>query len=312
MNDNKTQRIGMIGIGLMGQGIAGNILHHGWTVGFLEHPGNQPTDHLVAEGAIAYASGSELATASDVIILCVTGTPQVEDALLRADGVLSGLRPGTVIIDCSTAIPGSTVKLAQTVAAAGGAFLDAPMTRTPKEAAEGRLNLIVGGDRALFDEQLPLLESFSENITYAGPVGSGHTLKLLHNFVSLGFSTVLAEAAACAEKGGIEPGVLVEVLAAGGGAGAILQRLQPYILARDSSGFKFSIANAHKDIGYYVAMAESLEAEDRAARGIFAVLSGALESGFDQASIPELMAVLNGQPLSTADQPVPGRSTEDR
>lgn len=312
MDNDKNQRIGIVGIGLMGHGIASNILQKGWVLGFLDHPGNQPTERLVADGAISYASGTHLASESDVIILCVTGTPQVEEVLLRADGVLSGLRTGTVVIDCSTAIPSSTLKIAEAVAAAGGEFLDAPMTRTPKEAAEGRLNLIVGGSRAAFARQLPLLESFSENITYAGPVGSGHQLKLLHNFVSLGFSTVLAEAAACAEKGGVDPGVLVEVLATGGGAGAILQRLHPYILQRDSSGFKFSIANAHKDIGYYLEMANSVEATDRAAKGIFEVLSAALEAGFGNTSIPELIAIMNEQQLSTANRPAPGISTEDR
>jgi 3-hydroxyisobutyrate dehydrogenase len=159
---------------------------------------------------------------------------------------------------------------------------------------EGRLNLIVGGDRALFDECLPLLKSFAENITFAGPVGAGHTLKLLHNFVSLGFSTVLAEAAACADRAGIEPAVLVDVLAKGGGAGVILQRLQPYILGRDSSGFRFSVSNAHKDLSYYAAMAGDLHAAHGAADGILATLEKAKAGGHAQAPMPELVTILNG------------------
>ncbi|MGQ7846251.1 NAD(P)-dependent oxidoreductase [Granulosicoccus sp. 3-233] len=290
---NMTQRIGVIGIGLMGHGIASNILKNGWTLNFLDHPGNQPVDQLLADGAKAFNTGRELAGACDVIILCVTGSPQVEDVLTREDGVLNGLQKGTVIIDCSTAIPTSTISIAERVIAAGGCFLDAPMTRTPKEAAQGRLNLIVGGELDIFEKQLPLLRTFSENITYAGAVGSGHKLKLLHNFVSLGFSAVLAEAAACAELNDVDPQVLVEVLSKGGGAGAVLQRLQPYILERDSSGFNFSISNAHKDIGYYLSMVEAADASHTVADGIFGTLNSALQSGFGQTSIPELITILN-------------------
>nr|CDQ34496.1 2-hydroxy-3-oxopropionate reductase [Virgibacillus halodenitrificans] len=293
MNDNRADiRVGVIGIGLMGHGIASNIQKHGWSLSFLDHPGNQPVDVLVANGAQSFTNGRDLAAHCDVVIVCVTGSPQVEDVLFRDDGVLKGLKQGGVVIDCSTAVPSSTERIAEAVAKAGGRFLDAPMTRTPKEAAEGRLNLIVGGERELFEAHQPLLESFAENITYAGPVGSGHKLKLLHNFVSVGFSTVLAEAAACAQLGGIAPETLVEVLAKGGGAGAILQRLQPYILERDSSGFRFSIANAHKDLGYYVTMAGDLQANKGAADGILAVLEDARSSGHAEATIPELIGLL--------------------
>jgi len=291
--EHEGQRIGVIGIGLMGHGIANNIQKSGRALSFLDHPGNQTVDTLIEDGAKSYGTCKELADECEVIILCVTGSPQVEDVLLSDQGVLNDLRAGSVIIDCSTAIPSSTIAIAETVAAKGGRFLDAPMTRTPKEAAEGRLNLIVGGDRSLFEEQLPLLESFSENITYAGPAGSGHKLKLLHNFVSLGFSAVLAEAAACADRSGVEANVLVEVLANGGGAGAILQRLQPYILERDSSGFNFSMSNAHKDIGYYLAMVEAVDASHTVADGIFGTLDSAVEAGFEQTSIPELITILN-------------------
>jgi 3-hydroxyisobutyrate dehydrogenase-like beta-hydroxyacid dehydrogenase len=293
------KRIGIVGVGMMGHGIATNIRKHGYPIVLLEHAGNQPLDALLTAGAIATSSAAELARNADIVILCVTGTPEVEDVLYREGGVISGLRPGAVVIDCSTSIPSSTLRVAESVTKAGAQFLDAPMTRTPKEAAEGRLNLIVGGDRTLFGEVKPLLECFAEHIVYAGPVGSGHKLKLLHNFVSLGYSAILAEAAACAQRGGVEPGVLIEILVKGGGAGIVLDRLRPYIESRDDSGFRFSIANALKDLRYYNVMAQELGAARAGAAAIEQVYDRGYSEGGLQATVPQLMSILAGEPLKS-------------
>jgi 3-hydroxyisobutyrate dehydrogenase-like beta-hydroxyacid dehydrogenase len=297
---NIMKKIGVIGIGLMGHGIATNIIKHGYSMVLLEHPGNQPLDSLVSAGATTTGSIAALAKEVDIVILCVTGTPEVEDVLYRAGGLLEGLTPGTIVIDCSTAIPSSTVRIAESVEQAGGRFLDAPMTRTPVEAAQGRLNLIVGGDPALFESCKPLLECYAENIVFAGPVGSGHRLKLLHNFVSLGFSAVLAEAAACAERSGIDARVFVEVLAKGGGEGAILKRLRPYIESRDNSGFRFSLSNALKDMTYYTTMAQEAGAVHVNAEAIRQTYATAREKGTAQSTVPELVDSLAGDPLSRA------------
>jgi 3-hydroxyisobutyrate dehydrogenase-like beta-hydroxyacid dehydrogenase len=286
------QTIGMIGVGMMGHGIARNIVRHGYPLVVLEHAGNQPLDELKAAGATTAASPGALAAAVDIVILCVTGTPQVEAVLLGADGALQGLKPGAVVIDCSTAVPSSTERVAQAVHAAGGRFLDAPMTRTPKEAHDGRLNLLVGGDAALFAECQPLLACFAENITHAGPVGAGHRMKLLHNYVSLGFVTLLAEAAACAQRAGVEPDVFVEVLAKGGGGGAALERLSPYLVAQDPSGLRFSLANARKDLGYYEAMAQQTGAAHGIAQAVLQTLDLGVQRAGGDVLLPEIVQVL--------------------
>lgn len=283
--------VGLVGVGLMGHGIAANILKNGYRLGFLDHPGNQPVADLVANGAVASATAADLAARSDVVILCVTGTPQVEDVLFRADGVLAGMKLGTIVIDCSTAVPSSTQAVARRVGEAGGRFLDAAMTRTPKEAAEGRLNLIVGAPADLLEEVLPLLRSFAENIAHAGPVGAGHQLKLLHNFVSLGFSAVLAEAAAAARRAGVPAEAFVEVLGKGGGGGVVFERLKPFILADDASGFRFTLANALKDLSYYTAMTGDLGASDGMAQAARALYERAAAGG-DGRPVPELVTIL--------------------
>jgi len=275
----------------MGHGIATNIVKHGYSLSFLEHPGNQPTDALKAAGARSHARGRDLAAEVDVLILCVTGSPQVEDALLSDGGVLQGMRPGTVIIDCSTAIPESTQRLAALVHEAHGSFIDAAMTRTPKEAAEGRLNLLIGGDADVIAECRPLLSCFAENITHAGPVGSGHRMKLLHNYVSLGSVALIAEAAACAERAGVAPEIFIQVLSQGGGAGTALERLKPFLLSRDPKGLQFTVSNALKDIGYYVASAQASGAALAIAKGVHETLESALQQK-PAALMPELAEIL--------------------
>ncbi len=285
-------RIGMIGIGHMGHGIARNLLQHGHPLTVLDHPGNQPLDELLAGGARAVADVGAIAAAADAVILCVTGTPQVEAVLLGSQGLLAALRPGTVVIDCSTAVPSSTTRVAAAVEAAGGRFLDAPMTRTPKEAHEGRLNLLVGGDDRLFAEWRPVLACFAENIVHAGPTGSGHRMKLLHNFVSLGCVTLIAEAAACAQRAGVAADVFVDVLAKGGGGGAALDRMRPFLLAGDPSAMTFSLANALKDLSYYNAMADDAGAAHQVAESIRATLAQAVDGGAAQRLMPEIASLL--------------------
>lgn len=285
-------KIGMVGIGLMGHGIASNLIKHGHELALFEHAGNQPLDALLAAGARSFNSLRELAARSQVVMLVLTGSPQVEAVLTGADGVLAGLRPGSVVIDCSTAIPASTLRMARAVQAAGSRFLDAPMTRTPKEAAEGRLNLLVGGDADLFATCRPLLECFAENITHVGAVGAGHGMKLLHNYVSLGSVALLAEAAACAQRHGVAADVFVDVLAKGGGGGTALQRMKPYLLAGDTSSLRFSIANACKDLGYYNTMAGDAAAHRDIAAAVLATLQEAAARGAPGALVPELSTLL--------------------
>ncbi|MGJ7506057.1 NAD(P)-dependent oxidoreductase [Variovorax sp. GT1P44] len=285
------KRIGMVGIGMMGHGIASNIVRRDYELGLFEHPGNQPLDALKGAGAKGFTSLKALAARSDVIILVLTGSPQVEAVLQGPDGILEGLQPGAVVIDCSTAIPSSTARMAQAVQAAGGRFLDSPMTRTPKEAAEGRLNLLVGGDAALLEVCRPLLQCFAENISHMGPVGAGHSMKLLHNYVSLGMVTLLSEAAACAVRSKVAPEAFVDVLAKGGGGGIALERLKPFLLAGDSSGLRFSIANARKDLDYYNTMAADAGSHKDVAAAVLATLALALERA-PEALVPELPSIL--------------------
>lgn len=289
--DIDRQRIGMIGIGMMGLGIATNLLKHGHALCVMEHPGNQPLDALKAAGAVGAGSAAEVAAQADIVITVLTGAPEVENVLLGTGGVLERLRLGSVVVDCSTSLPSTTAKVAAAVAAAGSGFLDAPMTRTPKEAAEGRLNLLVGGDADVLERCRAVLACFAENILHAGPVGAGHSMKLLHNFVSLGSVALVCEAAACASTLGIRPEVFVDILAKGGGRGVALERVAPYLLQRETAQLRFTTANAAKDAGYYRTMAAQCGAEAAIADAVVDCLQRA--AGLAPAALlPELADLL--------------------
>jgi len=280
------QRIGIAGVGLMGHGIARNVLKHGFTLCALEHPGNQPLDELVSGGAATVTCGRDLAARSDVIILCVTGSPEVEAVLCAPGGILEGLQPGAIVVDCTTAIPGSTARMHARIKAAGGRMIDAPMTRTAQHAHAGTLNLLVGG---------ALLRSFAENITHVGDVGAGHQMKLIHNFVSLGMIALLAEASASAARGEIRPEVLIDVLAKGGGGGVALDRVAPVVMDPEGAPVPFFMSNAMKDLGYYVTMAKELPSEHAIAAAIADTYAQAVDRGGARAMVTDLVTQLSGR-----------------
>lgn len=285
-------KVGLIGVGLMGHGIGKNIVGKGWELHFLDLVGNQPTTDLVELGATPHDKAKDLAAVCDIVVLCVTGTPQVEDVLLGSGAVLAALKPGSIVVDCSTAIPSSTRALAARVRDRGCDFVDAAMTRTPKEAEEGRLNLLVGGEPKSIAHIRPLLESFAENILVAGEVGSGHQMKLIHNMVSLGMVTLIAEVAACAIKDEMDPAAMVDCLRKGGAGGAALERVAPYILEGNSEMLRFTITNAYKDVGYYTQMAGELGAAQLMANAVHQILGGLVERGAGDAFMPEQVKLL--------------------
>lgn len=276
----------------MGHGIARNLLLKGFPLTFLDHPGNQPVDDLLDMGAVSSDSCADVAGVSDVIITCVTGSQQVEDVLTSSKGVLAGLRSGTIVIDCSTIEPHLTPRLAQAVAEFGGVFMDAPLTRTPMEAEAGRLNTMVGGDAKTLSRVEPVLKAFCENIYHAGEIGAGHALKLLHNFISLSNCILLAEAVICARRSGIDLAVLIEVLNSGGGGSTALNRLVPYLMDHDPGNFRFSLANTRKDLTYYQAFAEHIDAPRELARAVTATMDEIINAENAARPLPEVIDIL--------------------
>ena len=286
------QSVGLIGVGLMGHGIGKNIVAKGYPLTVLAHRNRAPVEDLLAKGAKEVKSARELAQASDVIILCVTGSPQVEETIFGKDGVLEGLRSGTVVVDCSTAEPGSTMKVAAAIAGKGGRFVDAPLVRTPKEAEEGRLGVMTGGDPEVIKEIRPILECFAEAIVHAGGIGAGHTLKLINNFIGLGTAAAVAEGIATAARAGVDMTALRDVVSSGGANSVMFERLIKVPLANDDTAAKFAISNAAKDLRYYTNMAENLPVAGFVAEAVHQTFIMALNRGYRDKFVPRLVDLI--------------------
>jgi 3-hydroxyisobutyrate dehydrogenase-like beta-hydroxyacid dehydrogenase len=286
------QSVGLIGVGLMGHGIGKNIVAKGYPLTVLAHRNRAPVEDLLAKDAKEVKSARELAQASDVIILCVTGSPQVEETIFGKDGVLEGLRSGTVVVDCSTAEPGSTMKVAAAIAGKGGRFVDAPLVRTPKEAEEGRLGVMTGGDPEVIKEIRPILECFAEAIVHAGGIGAGHTLKLINNFIALGTAAAVAEGIATAARAGVDMTALRDVVSSGGANSVMFERLIKVPLANDDTAAKFAISNAAKDLRYYTNMAENLPVAGFVAEAVHQTFIMALNRGYRDKFVPRLVDLI--------------------
>lgn len=289
MTDKK--KLGFIGVGLMGHGLAKNLMKQGHSMTLLDHAGNQPIDDLKAMGAKVVSTPKEVAAASDVVFMCVTGSTQVEACVYGPQGVLEGLRPGAIVIDGTTADPVSTIKVAAAIAERGGRYADAPMTRTSQHAEDGCVNTMLGGDPQTIADIRPLVEAYSENIFVGGGVGSGHRMKLLHNFISMGTLALLAEAYTCAGKAGVDRHVLTEVLATGGGNSVVLDRLRTFLNNGGPGPMLFSLINASKDLRYFTHMAEDLQVGAFVGEAVHQTFLTAANADGEK-MIPELLNVL--------------------
>ena len=248
-------KIGFIGVGYMGHGMAKNLIQKGYPLWVKGNRNRVPVDSLVGMGATEVSSPREMAEACDVIHLCLSNSPQVEDAFNGPDGILAGARKGLIVVDATTADPTSTAVLSAALTAKGGTFVDAPLGRTPKEAEAGTLDAMVGCEDAVFAEIKPILECWAGNITHVGPTGSGHKMKLLMNFISMGYASLYAEATVLGAAVGIPPAKVREVIGSSRLSNGFFDTFMTYAVDREEV-HKFTISNAAKDLRYVNAMAD--------------------------------------------------------
>jgi 3-hydroxyisobutyrate dehydrogenase-like beta-hydroxyacid dehydrogenase len=282
-------RIGFIGAsGLMGHGMARNLLAKGHSLTLVVHRNRDRLADLLAAGAAEAASAKDLAAASDLVFICVTGSPQVEASVNGANGLLAGAHAGLMIVDCSTSEPDSTARLREQCAASGVPFIDAPLSRTPVEAEAGRLNVMVGADKSVFECLQPILACFAENIFHVGGPGAGHTIKLLNNFIAQAVCTATAEAFAVGQRAGLDLKALVDLISVGPVNSGLFQAMAK-TLQGQMDGLKFELDNARKDVRYYTHLAEGLAIPTVMGEAVHQSLALASALGHGKKFVPSLV-----------------------
>lgn len=193
--------------------------------------------------------------------------------------MISGLRPGAVVIDFGTSLPASTRALGDEVAAKGDAYLDAPLGRTPAQALDGQLNIMAAGDRDAFDKVKPVLDDLGENVFHLGALGSGHTIKLINNFFGMTVANAMAEAFAMADVAEVDRSALYDVMPAGPLHSGMMDSVKAYGVDEDASKLAFAIKNAAKDVGYYSQMAQDAGVASQIAQGPLTAMQDAQSQG---------------------------------
>jgi 3-hydroxyisobutyrate dehydrogenase len=225
-------KIGFAGLGIMGQGMASNILSKKYPLSVWNRT-KKRSETIESEGATVVDTPAELAAESDIIIVCVSDTPDVEAVILGEDGIIHGIEPGKLVIDMSTISPKATRAMAQALKEKGASMLDAPISGGSEGAANGTLSIMVGGDASDFERALPVFEAMGKTVTHVGPIGSGQTVKLVNQILVVVTALGVSEALVFAEAGGLD---LDKTLAAvsGGAAGSwMLSHRGPQVVERD-------------------------------------------------------------------------------
>lgn len=290
------ERIGFVGLGFMGHGIAKNLVKKGHPLTIIGHRNRAPIDSLKSLGAVEVTDLKTLAEASDIVHICAPGSPEVEQIV---DGLLQGLAKGSIIVDCSTSDPVSTTKLAEKAANYGIAFADAPLGGTPQQAEAGALGAMVGATDETFKRLEPVLSCWASSIVHIGQVGDGHRMKLLNNFLAMGFGALFSEALALGQKVGISPETFDSVIRGGRMDSGFYQTFMGYVVEGNRESHKFTLTNALKDMRYLESMADSVALSNPMGNAVKNSYALAVAAGGDGAEdyVPHLadyIAALNG------------------
>jgi 3-hydroxyisobutyrate dehydrogenase len=249
--------IGFIGLGIMGQGMARNILKAEYPLVVWNRTAAK-TEPLVAEGATAAATPAALAKQCDIIIVCVSDTPDVEQVLTGEDGAIHGVQAGSLVVDMSTISPQTTQAIAEQFRAKEVGMLDAPVSGGSEGATRGTLSIMVGGEAADFERALPVLETMGKAITHVGASGAGQLTKLMNQILVVGHALAMSEALLFAQAGGLDLQKALTAVEKGAAGSWMLSNRGPQILARDwRPGFMVDLQQ--KDLRLVMKAADEME-----------------------------------------------------
>lgn len=282
-------RIGFVGLGLMGSAMVGRLQDCNYQLTVLGNKDRTGLDQALTRGALEAASGVDLAKQSDVIMLCMGTSDQVEERILGEQGIISGLSSGKIIIDFGTSLPSSTKEISSKIADTGAVILDAPLGRTPHHAKDGLLNIMASGDKDAFDAVRTILENLGENVFYLGDLGTGHTIKLMNNFFGMTIANAMAEVFAVADAAGVSRETVYKVISAGPLHSSMMDFISAFGLEGDKSKLEFAIKNAFKDVSYYRLMTQNLGINSIMSESASKALSQANDGGYANAMVCEMI-----------------------
>lgn len=279
--------IGFIGLGLMGGNMVENLQKRGFEVIVMDL-NQDAVDAVLARGNASQASSpKELAEKSDIVQFCLTTSAVVEKIVYGDNGVLAGIKEGSVLIDFGTSIPASTQKIGADLAKKGVGMIDAPLGRTPAHAKDGLLNIMAAGDKATFDKYESMLKEQGENVFYLGKLGAGHVTKLINNFMGMTTVTAMSQAFAAAKLAGVDRQQLYDIMSAGPSNSPFMKFCKNYAVD-GVSDLGFSINNANKDLGYFAQMVSDLGSQSLVAEATSKSLQAAVDAGMGEGNVPEI------------------------
>ncbi len=279
--------IGFIGLGLMGGNMVENLQKRGFEVIVMDLNKDAVQRVLDRGNATEASSPKELAEKADIVQFCLTTSAVVEKIVYGENGVLAGIKPGSVLIDFGTSIPASTKKIGADLAKKGVGMIDAPLGRTPAHAKDGLLNIMAAGDKATFDKYESMLKEQGENVFYLGALGAGHTTKLINNFMGMTTVTAMSQAFAAAELAGVDRQQLYDIMSAGPSNSPFMKFCKNYAVDGNSD-LGFSINNANKDLGYFAQMVSDLGSVSLVAEATSKSLQAAVDAGMGDGNVPEI------------------------
>ena len=284
--------IGFIGLGLMGSAMVERLQSLGYPMVVLANRSRGNVDAAVKRGAKEAKTARELAAAAEIVMLCMDRSTSVEARMFGTDGVIAGLKPGKLVCDFGTSLPSSTLKIAAEVAKTGAHYMDTPLGRSPAHAKEGKLNVMAAGAAEDFARVEPVLRDLGENVFHVGPLGAGHTAKLINNFFAMTTIVAMSEAFAMADKAGLPRDKLYAVMSAGPLRSGMMDIVKAEAIDRDRSKLAFAIVNGAKDIGYYAETAEALGQTSLVAPGPLKAMRDAVDAGWGDKYVAEMVDYL--------------------
>ena len=286
-------RVSFIGMGTMGVGMALNILKAGHEV--TVHNRTREKEEIVAsEGAKRAASPQEAASQAEIIVICVSDTPDVEGIILGDEGVIHGAPQGTIVVDMSTINPAATRRMAARLAEKGVGMLDAPVSGGSEGAQNGTLSIMVGGDVQVFDKALPILETMGKTITHVGPIGAGQVTKAINQIVITGTYLAMAEGLVIGLKSGLDMEKVLQAIGGGAASSWVLHnRGQNVIDNNYPLGFRLSLH--HKDLNIALETARELGVTLPSTALVAQMENGLIERGYGDDDISAIARVIREQ-----------------